>query len=143
MHLVTVSAVMTSSRLYENGTTDFLGTGRRGPTLAMLAMLCSPAAVAAVVVAAEKAAAAVATGKVEAAAKEKGGRRGQQGRGGKGTNEVGGGSAAAAGGDGSSAKSTEGSALVRACYRCGKEDNLRANCTEKLCKSVQLTWAHC
>ena len=56
MHLVTVSAVMTSSRLYENGTTDFLETGRRGPTLAMLR---SPTA------------AAVATGKVEAAAKEK------------------------------------------------------------------------
>ena len=49
---------MTSSRLYENGTTDFLETRRRGPTLAMLAMLCTPAE-------------AVATGKVEAAAKEK------------------------------------------------------------------------
>ena len=66
---MTVSAVMTSWRLYENGTTDFLETGRRGPTLAMLTMLCSP--VAAAVVAAEKAAGAVATGKVEAAAKEK------------------------------------------------------------------------
>ena len=70
MHLVTVSAVMTSSRLYENGTTDFLETGRRGPTLAMLATLCSPVAAAAVV-AAEKAAATMAKGKVEAVAKEK------------------------------------------------------------------------
>ena len=60
---------MTSSRLFESGTTDFLVTGRRGPTLAMLAMLCSPAAAA--VVAAGKAAAAVATGKVEATATEK------------------------------------------------------------------------
>ena len=58
MHLVTVSAEMTSSRLY--GTTDFLERGRRGPTLAMLAMLCSPPPPP-----------AVATGKVEAAAKEK------------------------------------------------------------------------
>ena len=58
---MTVSAAMTSSRLYESGTTNFLETGGRGPTLAMLVMLCSPAAVAA----------AVATGKVEAAAKKK------------------------------------------------------------------------
>ena len=56
-------------KVLESGTTDFLETGRRGPTLAMLAMLCSPPPPA--VVAAEKAAAAVATGKVEAAAKEK------------------------------------------------------------------------
>ena len=74
---------------------------------------------------------------------EKRGRRGKHGLRVRGNKEHGGGAEAAAGGDGSSAKSTEGSALVRACYRCGKEDNLRANCTEKLCKSVQLTWAHC
>ena len=65
--------------------------------------------------------------------KRKGGRRGKHGRVGKGTNQVGGGSAAAAGGDGSSAKDTEGSSPVRGCYRCGKEGNIRANCTEKLC----------
>ena len=69
MYLVTVSAVMTPSRLNDNGTTDFLETRRRGPTLAMLAMLCSPAAATAGVVAG-KAAAAVATGKVEVEAKE-------------------------------------------------------------------------
>ena len=69
MYLVTVSALMTPSRLYDNGTTDFLETRRRGPTLAMLAMLCSPAAATAGVVT-EKAAAAVATGKVEVEAKE-------------------------------------------------------------------------
>ena len=77
-HLVTVSAAMTSSRLYESGATDFLETGRRVPTLTMMAMLCSPAAAAVVAagkavaaVAAGKTAGAVATGKVEAAAKEK------------------------------------------------------------------------
>ena len=59
MHLVTVSAVMTSSRLHESGITDFRETGRRDPTLATLAMLCSPPATAAVV-AAGKAAVAVA-----------------------------------------------------------------------------------
>ena len=62
MHLVTVSAEITLSRLYEGVTTDVLETGRRGPTLAMLAMLFSPAAVAAVE-AAEKAATAVAAAK--------------------------------------------------------------------------------
>ena len=79
MHLVTVSAAMTSSRLFESGTTDFLETGRRGPTLATLAMLCLPAAAAAVVaagkaaaaVAAGKVAVAVATGKVEVTVTEK------------------------------------------------------------------------
>ena len=62
LYLVTVSALMTPSRLYDNGTTDFLETRRRGPTLAMLAMLCSPP---------PPPPPAVATGKVEAAAKEK------------------------------------------------------------------------
>ena len=56
---MTVSAVMTSSRLHESGITDFRETGRRDPTLATLAMLCSPPATAAVV-AAGKAAVAVA-----------------------------------------------------------------------------------
>ena len=70
-HLVTVSAAMTSLRLFESGgTTDFLQPGRRGPTLAMLAMLSSPAA-AAGVVAAGKAAAAVAAGKMKMAAEGK------------------------------------------------------------------------
>ena len=68
MHLVTVSAAMTSSRLYENSITDFLEAGRRGPMLAMPAMPCSPAAA---MVAKEKGPAAVPTGKVEAAGKEK------------------------------------------------------------------------
>ena len=74
LHLVTVSAALTSSRMYESGTTDFLETGRRGPTLAMLAVLCSPAAAvvaagkAAAAVAAGKAMVEVATGKVEATA---------------------------------------------------------------------------
>ena len=67
---MTVSVAMTSSRLYESGTTDFLRTGRRDQALAKLATSCSAAA-AATVVAAEKAAVAVATGKMEAAAKEK------------------------------------------------------------------------
>jgi len=52
---------MTSSRLFENGITDFLETGRRGPTLATQAMLCTPAA----------AAVAVVAGKVEEMAKKK------------------------------------------------------------------------
>ena len=64
---MTKSVAITSSRLYESGTTDFLETERRDPTLAMQAKQCSPAAA---VVAAEKAAASVPTGKVEAAAKE-------------------------------------------------------------------------
>ena len=68
VHLVTVSAAMTS-RLYESGSTDVLETGGRSLTLAMPAMLCSPAAA---VVAVERAAATVPTGKVEAAAKGKG-----------------------------------------------------------------------
>ena len=67
LHLVTVSAAMTSSRLYENGITDFLEAGRRGSMLAMPAMLCSPAAA---MVATEKGPAAVPTGKVEAVVKE-------------------------------------------------------------------------
>ena len=65
---MTVSAAMTSSRLYENGITDFLEAGRRDPMLAMPAMLCSPAAA---MVAKERGLAAVPTGKVEAAEKEK------------------------------------------------------------------------
>ena len=65
---MTVSAAMTSSRLYESGITDFLGAVRRGPMLVMPAMLCSPVVAG---VAAEKGPAAVATGKVEAAVKEK------------------------------------------------------------------------
>ena len=68
LHLVTESAAMTSSRLYENGITDFPEAGKRGPMLAMPAMLCSPAVA---MVAAEKGPAAVPTGKVEAAEKEK------------------------------------------------------------------------
>ena len=68
LHLVTVSAAMTSSRLYEVGITDFLEAGRRGPMMAMPAMLCSPAAAR---VATEKGPAAVPTTKVEAAEKEK------------------------------------------------------------------------
>ena len=55
---MTVSAAMTSSRLYESGITDFLETGRADPMLAMPAMLCPPAA-------------AVPTGKMEAMVKEK------------------------------------------------------------------------
>ena len=68
LHLVTVSAAMTSSRLYENGITDVLEAGRRGSMLVMPAMLCSPAAA---MVATEKRPTAVPTGKVEAAVKEK------------------------------------------------------------------------
>ena len=65
-HVVTVSAVMTSSRLFESGTTDFLETGREGPTLAMLAKLCTLVA----------AAAAGDEEKVKTAAKEKAESRG-------------------------------------------------------------------
>ena len=65
---MTVSAAVTSSRPYESVTTDFLETGRRGPTLAMPAMLCLPVAT---VVVAEKAAVAVPTGKVEVTARER------------------------------------------------------------------------
>ena len=68
LHLVIVSTAMTSSRLCENGTTDFLETLRRGPILAMPAMLCSPAAA---MVVTENGPAAVPTVKVEAAVKEK------------------------------------------------------------------------
>ena len=68
LYLVTVWAAMTSSRLHESGTTDFLEAGRSVPTPAMPAMLCSPGAA---VVAAEEAAATVPTGKVEATAREK------------------------------------------------------------------------
>ena len=67
---MTVSAAMTSSRLFESGTTDFLGTGREGPTLAILAKLCTLVA-AAVVMAGGKAAAAGDEEKVQTAAKEK------------------------------------------------------------------------
>ena len=56
-------------KVLESGTTDFLETGRRGPTLAMLAMLCSPPPPA--VVAAGKAAAAMAAGKAAEAAATK------------------------------------------------------------------------
>ena len=67
MHLVTVSAAMTSPRLYENGITGFLEAGRRDSTLVMPPMPCSPAAA---MVATEKGPAAVPMGKVEAAVKE-------------------------------------------------------------------------
>ena len=43
---------------------------------------------------------------------------------------MGGGSAATADGDDSSAKPAEDSALVRGCYRCGKEGHISTNCTE-------------
>ena len=56
-------------KVLESGTTDFLETGRRGPTLAMLAMLCSPPPPA--VVAAGKAAAAMAAGTAAEAAATK------------------------------------------------------------------------
>ena len=72
---MTVSAAMTSSRLFESGTTDFLETGREGPTLAMLAKLCTLVAAAAVV-AGGKAAAAGDAEKVQTAAKEKAESRG-------------------------------------------------------------------
>ena len=65
---MTVSAAMTSLRLHENGITEFLEAGRRGPMLAMPAMLCLPAAA---MVATEKGPVAVPTGKVEAAEREK------------------------------------------------------------------------
>ena len=71
---MTVSAAMTSSRLFESGTTDFLGTGREGPTLAILAKLCTLVA-AAVVMAGGKAAAGDAE-KVQTVAKEKAESRG-------------------------------------------------------------------
>ena len=128
LHLVTVSAAMISSRPYESDITDFLGPGRRGPMLAMPAMLCSPAAA---VVEIRKGAGGGAHGKGGGRGKEKGGRRGQQGRGG--TNEDGGGSAAATGGDGSSAKAAEGCTSEVRCYRCGKKGHWRVDCTEKLC----------
>ena len=77
-----------------------------------------------------------ATGKVEATITEKADGGENTDGAVESTNEVGGGSAAAVGGDGSSAETTEGSAPVRGCYRCGKEGHIRANCTEKLCKPV-------
>ena len=127
---MTVSAAMTSPRLYENDITDFLEAGKRGPMLVMPAMLCLPAAA---MVATEKGPAAVPTGKVEAAEKEKCGRRGRQGRGDKGTNEDGGGSAAAAGGDGSSAKAADGGTSEVRCHGCSKKGHWRIDCTEELC----------
>ena len=57
---------MTPLRLYGSDTSEISGNRKKGPMLAMPAMLCSPAAVAA-----EQVAEAVPTGKVEAAAKEK------------------------------------------------------------------------
>ena len=101
---MTISAAMTSSMLYENGITDVLKAGRRGPTLAMPAMLCS---LAAAMVAKEKGRRRFPP-KRWRPRKGKGGRRGRQVRGGKGTNKDGGVSAAAAGGDGSSAKAADG-----------------------------------
>ena len=68
LHLATISAVVSSSRLIENGITDVQEAGRRGPMLAMPAMLCSPASA---IVATEKGPAALPTGQVEAAEKEK------------------------------------------------------------------------
>ena len=119
LHLVAVSAAMTSSRLYENGITDFLEAGR-GSMLAMPATLCSPAA-------------AVPTEKVEATVKEKVG--------------VGNGKDAAVkaptgtvvarlrpfGGNGSSAKATDGGTSEVRCHRCGKKGHWRIDCTEELC----------
>ena len=55
---MTAPAVTTSSRLFENGITDFLETGRRGPKLATQAMLCTAATV------------TVVAGKVEAVAEK-------------------------------------------------------------------------
>ena len=67
---MTVSAAMTSLRLFEGGTTDFLET-RRGPTLGMLVMLCSPPSPPVVTAGKAAVATAVAAEKVETAAKEK------------------------------------------------------------------------
>ena len=107
--------------MYESDITIFLETGRRCRTLGMP---CTPAIMP-----------VAAMGNVEATATEKADV-------GESTNEVSGGSAAAAGGDGSSAKATEGSAPVRGCYRCGKNNRIRANFTERLSKPVQRTRAH-
>ena len=65
-----------------------------------------------------------ATGKVEATITEKADGGENTDGAVESTNEVGGGSAAAVGGDGSSAETTEGSAPVRGCYRCGKEGHI-------------------
>ena len=67
MHLATVSAAMTSSRLYENGITEFPEEGRRGSMLAMPAMLCLPAAA---MGSTEKGAGGGAHGKCQAEVKE-------------------------------------------------------------------------
>ena len=67
LHLVIVSAVMTSSRLYETGINNFMETERRGPIPAIMAMLCSPAAV---MVVTKKEPVSVPTGMVETAIKE-------------------------------------------------------------------------
>ena len=96
---------MISSPLNESGINDFLKTGRKGPILAMPAMLCSPATA---VVPTEKERAAVSTRKGGGRGKGKGGGRGRQGRCGNGTNEEGGCSVAAASGDGRSAKAADG-----------------------------------
>ena len=72
------------------------GNKKWDPTLAMQAMLCTPAA----------AAVTVAERKGGGNGREKGRRREQHERGSRGTNEDGGGSAAAAGSDGCSAEAT-------------------------------------
>ena len=97
------------------------GNRKKDSTLAMPAMLCSPAARWWPQKRRRRRCPRIGGGH----GKGKGGRREKQGLGGKGTNEDGGGSAAAAGGDGSSAKAGEGSTSEVRCYRCGKKSHWR------------------
>ena len=116
-------------KAYDNGITDFLEAGRRGPMLAMPAMLICrrrrwwP----------QKRGRRRCRRRRWRPRKRKGGRRGRQGRGGESTNEDGGGSAAAAGGDSSSAKAADGGTSEVRCHKCGKKDHWTIDCTEELC----------
>ena len=129
MHLVTVSATVTLSRLSESGTTDFSENKKKDSNAGHASHVMFTGGGGG----GRRKGGGGAHGIGGGRGKGKGGRRGQQGRGGKSTDEGVGGSVAAAGGVDSSAKTAEGGTSEERGYRRGKKDHWRVDCTEELC----------